>query len=212
MYFLYLEGARKTVNKGPWEMILIIYGFPNEISALKFEWAWQHPKKSRRLKTLEDKKQNEKYFDYCMRILGNMLNVGPWTKLALTIRWLKPEFERVFEPEITPPLHMPIAYGPVIVKKIKKTKSSELSEDLAIKNCNICSEVIAVQDKIICLYKNCKSASHILCLAKHFTENDESLIPIQGKCPKCDGVQMWGNLIRKKRGCYEELSDNDENE
>ncbi|KAJ9698855.1 hypothetical protein PVL29_007773 [Vitis rotundifolia] len=39
-------GAWKTKRKRPWEMVLCIYGFPTNVSALQFEWAWQHPTES----------------------------------------------------------------------------------------------------------------------------------------------------------------------
>lgn len=47
-------GAWKTSRNRPWVMQMIVHGFPSKLSALQFEWAWQHPHASRHLKDPED--------------------------------------------------------------------------------------------------------------------------------------------------------------
>jgi len=212
-------GAWRTSNKGPWEMVLIIHGFPNDISALRFEWAWQNPTRSRRLNGLPPKKSREKSFDYCLRLLASMLNLGPWHKLPLTVRWLKPEYQVEFPLDLQPPLHMPIVHGPVKSKKVgheksKKTDKKTISTDPTEESgdnllCNVCFSVVTISQRVVCLYPKCEAVSHILCLGMEFTKGTEDVLPIKGECPTCGGEEIWGNIIRKKRGCYEVLDESE---
>ncbi|XP_071509013.1 structure-specific endonuclease subunit slx1-like [Diadema antillarum] len=230
-------GARRTSGKGPWDMVLIIYGFPNEISALRFEWAWQHPKKSRRLRHVPAKKSRENSFQYRFRVVSNMLRTGPWCRLPLTIQWLLQEYQQDFDVSLRPPEHMPISYGQVTSTKVgdfgnpkrkKKRKkgkmeaetsesTTEMSDDEPIaipasqtagKRCFICATRFTADDSTLtCLYPQCQAEYHTLCLSQRFLRRTpDQLLPVEGACPKCKEDVLWGNLIRKKQGCFAQLS------
>jgi len=45
---------------------------------VQFEWAWQHPHKSRRLNTLKRRHKSETPMAYRLRVLAAMLRTGKW--------------------------------------------------------------------------------------------------------------------------------------
>ncbi|KAJ5992579.1 Structure-specific endonuclease subunit slx1 [Penicillium sp. IBT 35674x] len=44
-------GAKRTARDQlrPWEMVLVVEGFMSRVGALQFEWAWQHPDRTRHI-------------------------------------------------------------------------------------------------------------------------------------------------------------------
>ncbi|XP_066294813.1 structure-specific endonuclease subunit slx1-like [Branchiostoma lanceolatum] len=221
-------GARRTSGRGPWEMVLIIHGFPNNISALRFEWAWQHPDKSRRLRHLPKKSSKETAFQHKFRLVSNMLRVGPWCKLPLTIRWLKQEYMLEFDPLLQPPNHMPIAYGPVQSKRLKKNKAESVATETQssqdddddfvhlsqgrVTRCDVCVKRLQeFESQLKCVHPSCTMKAHLTCLARHFLRRTEdSLLPVEGTCPKCKVSLLWGEVIRQKLGCQDVPQDSDD--
>lgn len=209
-------GAWKTSNKGPWEMVLLVHGFPNDIAALGFEWAWQHPHRSRRLRTVTRKKVREQKYDFCLRVLGNMLRARPWCRLPLTLRWIKPEYIRDFPPGLEPPVHIPIAFGPVKPVKVKKLADSKSDDDdiEEMQVCTLCKKVVEEVDKMRCLSPSCPLVAHMKCLAHEMLKDDipNMLVPLEGCCPSCGIPVLWGDLVRLKRGCYQQKESESDDE
>ncbi|CAB0039920.1 unnamed protein product [Trichogramma brassicae] len=224
-------GAWRTSNRGPWEMVLIIHGFPNSTSALRviyliyqlittytlafyflfvvlfivrhhqFEWAWQHPQLSRRLKHVGKKRARQKTFDYLLEVCSAMLNCGPWNKLPLTVRWLDDEFGQKYSTHLTSPLHMPITYGKVTSRKKKTTTTTTTSNDKAKE---AVLAVLGTRDdgsSRDCIKPDCGLVAHLVCLAKLFCKESGDILPVEGSCPICATDALWGDLIRKKIGC-----------
>ncbi|GFY39427.1 structure-specific endonuclease subunit slx1 [Trichonephila inaurata madagascariensis] len=206
-------GAWKTNDKGPWDMVLIVHGFPNDVSALRFEWAWQHPQASRRLRHVNKKQPRENALKFCFRVLSEMLKVGPWNRLPLTVQWLDINYKQEFDVSKLPPLHIPICYGPIQPRKFKKSeaKEDESDADISLKFCYLCDKIITKDDKnFACFNTNCSETFHILCLGRHFQEKDQKegkfLIPVEGACPKCSIPTLWGDVFLYTLGCYRKFS------
>jgi structure-specific endonuclease subunit SLX1 len=204
-------GAKRTSGKGPWNMVLIIHGFPNEISALRFEWAWQNPNRSLRLKHLFGTKGKQRSFQHRFNVVCEMLRTEPWSRLPLQIRWLKQEYQKEFQPNKMPPNHMPIVYGQIeLIKESNKQKLDEehlfISASQMNKSecCPLCFKSLLLNNepkttmKIIeCL--KCRQFFHTICLAKVFLGN-KCLLPIDGDCPQCGQYLLWGDIIQLRRG------------
>ncbi|KAJ8338163.1 hypothetical protein SKAU_G00371290 [Synaphobranchus kaupii] len=202
-------GAKRTSGRGPWEMVLIIHGFPSDIAALRFEWAWQHPHSSRRLAHVARRTRRESSLQFHWRVASHMLRVAPWNRLPLTARWLRQEYQLEFDPSLHPPLHIPVAFGSVRAKKqLQEVPGEEQLEEQTVKTCLLCLETVHSVDRMSCLHPTCQMISHMICLAKHFLKSEPThLLPVEGECPGCHHSLLWGSLIRQKKGCYGDLEE-----
>lgn len=162
------------------------------------------------------KKSRQKPFEYCLLVLTEMLKVGPWCRLPLTIRWLDYEFFTEYCSYISAPMHMPVSCGKVISQKVKKTHTEGINKMETLEEssifCSICSLYLEKKELVSCIKPDCLLVAHLICLADIFCKNG-MILPIEGTCPVCNTNVLWGDLIRKKVGCYgniKEVSSSDD--
>ncbi|KMZ57268.1 Structure-specific endonuclease subunit slx1 [Zostera marina] len=81
------SGAIRTKRKRPWEMVLCIHGFPTNVSALQFEWAWQHPKESLAVRKSAATMKSLSGVANKVKIAYTMLTLPSWDHLNLTVNY-----------------------------------------------------------------------------------------------------------------------------
>jgi predicted GIY-YIG superfamily endonuclease len=109
---LIANGAFKTRNKRPWEMVVNVYGFPNKVSALQFEWAWQNPKKSRLLRVASVSAFKTGVIGR-LQTLYVMLSLQPWSQLLLTVHFVDLALMDLRKKCAPPPAHVQVTSGPL---------------------------------------------------------------------------------------------------
>ncbi|KAI6234380.1 Structure-specific endonuclease subunit SLX1-like protein [Aphelenchoides fujianensis] len=196
-------GANRTDNKGPWDMVCIIHGFPNSVSALRFEWAWQNPHKSKRLRDLFLKKNGTKEspFEFKLRIASHMLNVDPWRRHSLTFRWLVPAEEIPFPLPL--PAHVRVERG--LVQKAFTIVPQLLTDYTLMGNCGLCNgRIRSVTGRV----PGVPERSLPLPIPRSLLGGGGTAggrraeiyaFPITARCSKCSTDNRWGDLIRRQR-------------
>uniref|UniRef100_A0A1D1XJG7 Structure-specific endonuclease subunit SLX1 homolog n=1 Tax=Anthurium amnicola TaxID=1678845 RepID=A0A1D1XJG7_9ARAE len=87
-------GAWRTKCKRPWEMVLCIHGFPSQVSALQFEWAWQHPKESLAVRKAAATFRSLSGIENKIRLAYAMLTLPQWESLNITVNYFSTKYMR----------------------------------------------------------------------------------------------------------------------
>ncbi|PKA50571.1 structure-specific endonuclease subunit SLX1 [Apostasia shenzhenica] len=85
-------GAWRTKRGRPWEMVLCIYGFPSNVTALQFEWAWQHPTESLAVRKAASSFKSLSGVANKIKLAYTMLNLPSWENLNLTVNFFSTKY------------------------------------------------------------------------------------------------------------------------
>uniref|UniRef100_A0A2P2IXY5 Uncharacterized protein MANES_18G137600 n=1 Tax=Rhizophora mucronata TaxID=61149 RepID=A0A2P2IXY5_RHIMU len=77
------SGAWRTKKRRPWEMVFCLYGFPTNVSALQFEWAWQHPTESLAVRQGAATFKSFSGVSNKIKLAYTMLNLPSWSRYGV---------------------------------------------------------------------------------------------------------------------------------
>eukprot|EP00127_Corallochytrium_limacisporum_P002518 Clim_evm75s128 gene=Clim_evmTU75s128 len=207
------QGAYRTSKGRPWKLVMVVSGFHEERQALQFEWAWQHPNESLRLRHLYEGKSYIRKIDEKImaktRVLVVMLNTNPWKRLALSVHIFDDRAVGVENFCAMVPIHVKVVVGEEWQKPTVDMESELLAELREDHDCSICRNSCSMATVVCCTHPLCRAKSHIICLASTWVnaegvDGTKHLIPTGGKCPVCTRQLLWGEVISLRRHFIQE--------
>ncbi|KAJ0947756.1 putative GIY-YIG endonuclease [Helianthus annuus] len=100
------SGAWRTKKKRPWEMVLCIHGFPTNVAALQFEWAWQHPVESLAVRNAAVGFKSLGGLANKIKLAYTMLTLPAWNNLNLSVNFFSTKYTKHYAGCPTLPSHM----------------------------------------------------------------------------------------------------------
>ncbi|KIP10803.1 hypothetical protein PHLGIDRAFT_65067, partial [Phlebiopsis gigantea 11061_1 CR5-6] len=165
------QGAWKTKHNRPWVMQMVVHGFPSKLAALQFEWAWQHPWRSRHLRD-EGRQRFARsarlnYLRQRVGVAHGMLCSHPYNTWPLHVKLFTEDASKIWH-------DLSRRIGPI-----------DNPLDTALCPAPACTSLA----HLACL------AKHFI-LASAASESIPSLIPRGGPCPSCRTYILWGDVVR----------------
>lgn len=221
------NGAFRTCRFRPWIHIAIVAGFPNKITALQFEWQWQHPHLSR----ITSKQAKEQNIDKQARdakkkleALQILVNSPAWKQLKLSVYIVK-ENVKVNEEQLQ--MMFPAANCNLHFVTVDDVSSLHTDLKRTMTNigpapepcsCTLCAIAIEITEQRVSKCEEagvqkywacdvCSACTHLICSSRAiFTESMKAngdvyqpqIIPTTASCPVCATTYDWITIVRTK--------------
>lgn len=94
---------------------------------------------------------------------------------------------------------LPLDYEPI---KDYVAKGKDVFDFEREGSCVVCSEPMSPSEGIyaLCTNSGCEGVGHLSCWSRHMlpvSEQEGSIIPVEGECPKCQGHVRWGDMMKE---------------
>ena len=209
------NGAQETSRRRPWKMLFCVHGFPAKVTALQFEWAWQHPTKARGVRDrLADLPKNAITTRDKFRVLYHLLRCSPFDKYTFglyvfetarfneinaAVREMYPDL-----PEL--PSSSTIEYGAFEgVRKFCVATITTAADDVdsnapnASPVCTLCDCRLDATMILICLADCCDMQAHPHCLADAFNDPNHVVPQTTIACPICPAELEWHAVVHRSK-------------
>jgi len=208
-------GAWKTHKGRPWKMVLCVWGLPNKIAALQFEYAWQHPAVCRHVKgavshlgfcnvTARGRQRAVMGTKKNLQVLLEMLQVSPYCRMPLCVHILDSKAYVEVLPHLKAvellPEHIKITHGSLEdLENICAEEMRAVHQPVSGALCSACAEGFHTGDRVVSC-PHCRHSLHVTCAARAFTSHTGRLMPVEpAACPRCQQSVAWPVLVKSNR-------------